>query len=235
MPTCRSPPADRFLHLELELPDRVVRRDRVERSQRHDRVVRVDFGDGTTGTGATPSHTYAAGGTYTVTLIATDNDGNPSAPFSAGVTVVDAPAPTASFTSGVSFWTVSLDGTGSSTVSGSISSYAWNFGDGTTGTGALPSHTYSGPGTYTVALTVTDTNGHTSSPFNAGVTVADAPPPTASFTSGSTYTTATFDGTGSSAVVGTITAYAWNFGDGNTGTGATPSHKYTAGGRIRSA
>ena len=44
-------------------------------SRRHDRLALVDFGDGTTSTAANPSKTYAAAGTYTVTLTVTDNGG----------------------------------------------------------------------------------------------------------------------------------------------------------------
>jgi PKD repeat protein len=40
-----------------------------------------------------------------------------------------------------------------------VASYAWTFGDGSTGTGARPSHTYAAAGTYTVGLTVTDNSG----------------------------------------------------------------------------
>jgi PKD repeat protein len=52
--------------------------------------------------------------------------------------------------------TCSFDGTGSSSPDGHIVSYAWDFGDGTFGTGATPSHAYSAPGPVTVTLTVTD-------------------------------------------------------------------------------
>lgn len=55
--------------------------------------------------------------------------------------------------------TLHLDGSGSSSVNGSISSYQWDFGDGTTGTGATQQHTFTKPGTYTVSLTVEDTAG----------------------------------------------------------------------------
>jgi PKD repeat protein len=44
-----------------------------------------------------------------------------------------------------------------------VTGYAWDFGDNTTGTGAKPSHSYPGPGTYAVKLTVTDNDGATDS------------------------------------------------------------------------
>jgi len=65
-------------------------------------------------------------------------------------------APTAAFTSSTNGLTASVDGSGSSDQDGSIVAYAWNFGDGTTGSGRTASHTYAAAGTYNVTLTVTD-------------------------------------------------------------------------------
>ena len=56
---------------------------------------------------------------------------------------------------------VAFDGTGSSDPDGTIVSYDWNFGDGSTGTGVTPSHTYAAAGGYNVTLTVTDDAGDT--------------------------------------------------------------------------
>ena len=56
---------------------------------------------------------------------------------------------------------VSFSGAGSTDADGTIASYAWNFGDGTTGTGASVSHTFSTAGSFTVRLTVTDNAGAT--------------------------------------------------------------------------
>jgi len=58
--------------------------------------------------------------------------------------------------------TCAFDGSGSSDPEGSVT-YAWDFGDQSTGTGPTPSHTYASSGTYTVTLTVTDTAGQSSS------------------------------------------------------------------------
>ncbi len=51
---------------------------------------------------------------------------------------------------------IMFNGTASFDLDGTITSYAWNFGDGTTGTGVTPTHIYSANGTYTVTLTITD-------------------------------------------------------------------------------
>ena len=56
---------------------------------------------------------------------------------------------------------LSFDGSGSTNPDGSIVSYAWDFGDTTTGSGPAPSHTYTAAGPYTVSLTVTDDDGLT--------------------------------------------------------------------------
>jgi PKD repeat protein len=71
--------------------------------------------------------------------------------------------PTATFTYSCSGLTCSFDASGSRDPDGSISSYAWNFGDGSTGSGAAPSKTFASVGTYTVTLTVTDNGGATGS------------------------------------------------------------------------
>jgi quinol monooxygenase YgiN len=80
-------------------------------------------------------------------------------------------SPVAAFTSSVSGLKVSVDGSGSSDPDGSVASYAWDFGDGKTGTGATTSHTYDQAGSFTVKLTVTD-NGGVSASKSATVEVS---------------------------------------------------------------
>ncbi|HUF56702.1 MAG TPA: PKD domain-containing protein [Thermohalobaculum sp.] len=117
-----------------------------------------NFGDENTSTAQNPSHTYAAGGTYTVTLVATDDDGDPSAAAEQDVTAVEPPnaPPTAAFTVSCTDLSCSFDGSGSSDADGTIVSYAWSFGDGGSSSSAAPTHTYVAGGTYTVTLVVTD-------------------------------------------------------------------------------
>ncbi|MGY1601003.1 PKD domain-containing protein [Geodermatophilus sp. SYSU D00815] len=83
-------------------------------------------------------------------------------------------APTASFASTVSGLGVALDASASTDADGTIASYAWDFGNGQTGTGRTASHTYAAAGTYQVKLTVTDDAGATGT-VTKSVTVA-APP-----------------------------------------------------------
>jgi uncharacterized delta-60 repeat protein len=75
--------------------------------------------------------------------------------------------------------TVDFDGTASTAVSGAIVDWAWDFGDGASGTGATVTHTYDTPGEYFATLTVTDNGGRVNlMPQLNLVTVTDAPPPT---------------------------------------------------------
>jgi PKD repeat protein len=69
--------------------------------------------------------------------------------------------PTASFTAQCTGLSCNFNGSASSDVDGTIASHTWEFGDGSTGTGASASHTYTSGGTYNVELTVTDDDGAT--------------------------------------------------------------------------
>ncbi|MCU1574745.1 MAG: hypothetical protein JWO93_2827, partial [Micrococcaceae bacterium] len=192
-----------------------------------------DFGDGATGNGATASHTYAAAGTFAVKLTVTDDKGA-TGTVTQNVTVAPAPpnaVPTAAFTSKVTGLTAAVDGGGSKDSDGTIASYAWDFGDGATGTGATASRTYQAAGTYAVKLTVTDDKGATGTVTqNVTVTAPANAVPVAAFTSSVTGLTAAVDGGGSKDSDGTIASYAWDFGDGATGTGATASRTYAVAG-----
>ena len=139
-------------------------------------------------------------------------------------------APKAAFTSSAKALVASFDGSGSSDADGTIASYAWDFGDGATGTGAKPDHTYATAGDYTVALTVTDNDGATDT-VTKTVTASSNAKPTAAFTSSVNGLGGSFDGSGSTDSDGTVASYAWDFGDGATGTGNTadPHVCFTAG------
>jgi PKD repeat protein len=54
---------------------------------------------------------------------------------------------------------VTFDGRGSTDPDGTVTTWAWSFGDGVLATGPVTTHVYSAPGTYTASLTATDDRG----------------------------------------------------------------------------
>ena len=197
-----------------------------------------DFGDGAKGSGIAPMHTYQGAGTYDVTLNVTDGWGTGDIVVER-VTIAGAiMSPVASFkavqASGTSL-TVSFDGTASSNPDGSFLDYFWNFGDGTTGTGFLVTHTYASPGAYTVTLTVANHDGQSnrtsmsltiwSATGNATPVPSPSPsptsrptrppnqPPVAAFTLVYDYPLVCMDATSSYDPDGTIVSWVWGMRD----------------------
>jgi PKD repeat protein len=125
-----------------------------------------DFGDGTTSTALSPGeHLYAAVGTYTVTLTATDSHGlaDPT-PATITVTVGTNAPPNGTIVTPAADATVAV---GQSVAfegafadpDDQLFSVQWSFGDGVSSGALVTAHTYLTPGAYTVTLTVTDALG----------------------------------------------------------------------------
>jgi PKD repeat protein len=114
-----------------------------------------DFGDGTNSSEVSPSHTYSAPGTYTVTLFASAANGAQNT-AQQQVTITQPLS--------VSFISSIIEGNPlarlfTPTVTGSVSAYNWDFGDGTTSSESNPQHTYPSSGMFTVTLTVIGADG----------------------------------------------------------------------------
>ncbi|MEZ5047117.1 MAG: PKD domain-containing protein [Chitinophagaceae bacterium] len=206
-----------------------------------------DFGDGNSSTAASPTHTYANPGVYTVCVLATSTGSNPTSICvdSACATITVGNSTTGcganvNFSQTAAGLNVLFSNSSTpSTPTSVITSYSWDFGDASPISNAVnPTHSYTSAGAYTVCLTAysvdtltsltcVDSSCHT-------VTVSSGTLPcnlTASFTpttlNGSVYTfTNNTTCTGCSS-----TLYAWNFGDGATANNvSSPSHTYTANG-----
>lgn len=125
------------------------------------------FGDGSTATGATATHSFTAAGTYTTELAVTDSNGltssasTPVVVTAAAANIAPKAALSATPTSGSTPLTVSFDGSASTDSDGSIASYTWHFGDGSSASGKTVSHTYTTEASFIATLQVTDDLGAT--------------------------------------------------------------------------
>ena len=201
-----------------------------------------DFGDGATATGPAPGHTYTTPGRYEVLLRVVDDDGADS--WASGTIAVrpanrpPEPAFDAEPGGGRAPLDVTFDALASTDPDGVVAGFAWDFGDGTAGTGERPTHTYASPGTFTPILTVTDDRGASATKEGAPIDVSPPNrPPVARIASdilvGPSPYTVDLDGTASSDPDpdGSITTYEWNFGDGSPpASGPTATHTFGGAG-----
>jgi len=120
------------------------------------------FGDGTVSSQQNPGHIYTAAGSFTVSLKVTNNYGQTNTDTTAAsitALTLNQNPPVANAGGpylGVTGTPITFDGSGSTDSDGTIITYNWNFGDGSTGTGISATHSYTSVGNYTVMLTVTD-------------------------------------------------------------------------------
>jgi len=180
-----------------------------------------DFGDGTTSSDATVSHSYEEDGEHIITLRVVDNEGLIGSKVA--IQVVKNRPPVAALTASVSFInekkTVSFDASSSYDLDGTIVSFTWGFGDGSAATGVEVDHEYENDGVYTITLTVIDDDGATDdvkSSVNVTAIVLNISPVAIFTKSAETVNideTASFDASESYDPDGSIVSYAWEFGD----------------------
>jgi PKD repeat protein len=121
--------------------------------------------------------------------------------------------------------------TNSGTACATACTYAWDFGDGTSGSGQVTTHQYRTVATFAASLTVTDARGATAVK-TTGITVAvGTPPTTVDFTMSPSNPgvnqTIFFNASASRAATGrTLVSYDWDFGKGTSGTGVTVTKTY---------
>lgn len=125
-----------------------------------------DLGNGQTSTLVAPSVTYTLPGVYTIELTVSDGQ-NVSSAVSKTIVVNEVIVPelkasfTASPTSGTAPLSVAFNASSSTNNLETVLGYAWDFGDGSVGTGLTATHTFTTVGEYTVTLTVSNTDGDT--------------------------------------------------------------------------
>ncbi|WP_370089268.1 PKD domain-containing protein [Ekhidna sp.] len=184
-----------------------------------------DFGDGNSSTSKSPTHTYTISGTYTVELTATTSN-NCVSTYSDQVTIWDHPVADFNVTDGCS--SVSNAFVNTSTIaSGSIASYQWDYGDGSSSKGVTGSHSYANPGVYDVTLTAKSENG-CEDEVTKQITVYAKPATNFSYSGACDGNIITFANE-SSVVEGNLN-YTWDFGDGSTSNQINPSHEYASEG-----
>src|SRR5712692_593641 len=205
--------------------------------------LRVSWGDGTvhslTGTTTSDSHSYTLAGSYEVYANATDNANLTTKSVTATETITDRP-PIVSFTESAT--TVPTGTTITLTISstdpdGTVTGLKVVWGDGTvdslTGAATLDGHFFSLGGSYAAYVNATDNAGLTTQSSISTKTITDRPPVAVLYKTTTSALTGDVVGFGASASTdpdGGITGYAWNFGDGITGSGAGISHSYATPG-----
>jgi gliding motility-associated-like protein len=193
---------------------------------------RWDLGNGTISFLQHPAATYFSPGKYTIKLVARNASGEDSVTKVEYIEVFAKPTIdfTASNTSGcyplaVNFTDLSNPG------SGTITSWLWDFGDGTTSTLQNPSHIYNSARNFNVTLQVRNSSGCVSTLTKTSLIQINTGA-LAQFTNENPQTCkapVTINFQNQSTGTGAVT-YAWDFGDGATSTLINPSHTYSANG-----
>jgi PKD repeat protein len=117
-----------------------------------------DFGDGSSSTLASPAHTFAAPGTYTVSLVVSGPGGSST---ETKTDYIDAlhPAPVAEFSAAPRLGPLPLSVAFTDASTGTVTAWDWDFGDGGASTSAAPTHVFQESGLYAVTLAVSGPGG----------------------------------------------------------------------------
>ena len=199
-----------------------------------------DFGDGSTATGAMPTHVYATAGDFHVTLVVDDSqtDSDPAVTAASITAPPSNVAPTANAGGpyeGEPGLSITFNGSLSADPNGDALTFAWDFGDGAMATGVAPTHAFAADGMYVISLTVNDgridsvastTSATVATPPANSAPTADAGGPY----NGDAGVAVNFDGRASGDPDGDVLSYQWDFGDGTIDFGETPSHVYALAG-----
>jgi len=188
---------------------------------------------------SSPTNTYQYNGTYYVTLQVGDSMSPCHGSHTDTITIINAtnaPVCGASFSDStqnqvggtINFMNTSW-GTSGTTI------YSWSFGDGSTSNVMSPSHTYAYNGIYSVTLSISDSANSCSSYFTDSVNITTAgPPPCIASVSFNMHQDSLNPQPGiweaSASYSSQVTSAVWNWGDGTSTNGLSPTHTYTAAG-----
>jgi gliding motility-associated-like protein len=185
-----------------------------------------NFGDGDTSTLQNPTHTYTAKGNFTVTLIVTNAGGCSDTLVKPGYVNIIPPSIKAISNLGVTgCLPITISPVANIQANEPVTSYFWDFGDGSTSTLATPSHTYTTPGKFNVKLVITTNVGCTDS-MVVNEAVKAGLKPVADFAADK------FDVCNETPVnftdltKGKIDEWFWSFGDGGFSTQQNPIHQF---------
>ncbi len=203
------------------------------------------FGDGTSAERPVVRHSFAAPGTYQVTVSITDDStlANGTTTLERTVTVVESGneqpvADGGGDREAVVGEVLTFDGAASHDPDGSILSLAWDFGDGTTASGIAADHVYRTAGTYRATLSVVDGSGRENGTAETAFDVivanrANLSPEVRVGGDRAAFVDEIleFDATGTVDPDGNVVAIDWDFGDGARASGFRAMHAYAAPGQ----
>jgi PKD repeat protein len=181
-----------------------------------------NFGDDTSGEGAVVTHTYPHTGPFTARVTAVNPVGYMWA--TTVVTITDVPITGLSVVNDSPTWIGAATTLTATVATGSNVTYAWDFGDGESGSGPVVSHVYPSVGTYTAVVTASNSANAVSDTSIVTITVA----PVTGLTVVNDSPTLLGDSTTFTATVatGAGVTYTWAFGDGAIGSGPVVTHTY---------
>ncbi len=184
-----------------------------------------DFGDSTTSTLPNPTHTYNSLGNFNVQLVVTNANGCTDTVKK--ISAVRIIKPVVTFSNLPDSGCVSFTKTFTSTTNSidTVTSYLWDFGDGTTSTNPTPTHTYNSPGIYPVTVIITTAGGCSDTATMARGIIVNSKPvaifsATPKVACAKTMVNFTDESTGSPI------RWLWDFGDGATSILQNPGHVF---------
>ncbi|MBI2729593.1 MAG: PKD domain-containing protein [Sphingobacteriales bacterium] len=182
-----------------------------------------DFGDGTTSALQNPSHTYTSLGQYTVSLTVTNSIGCKGTTTQINYVQIFKPLITITGLPVGGCIPFTIKPVPNVITAGTVSSWKWDFGDGTTSLIQNPTHTYNSTGIYTVKLFITTSTGCTDSLILTNA-VNTGTKPTPNFSASPLSICAGKPVQFTDLSTGNPNEWLWNFGDNTSSTQQNPSH-----------